>query len=349
MSFSDVLRGPARWPVLLVTALALAAAANFAIDRLVPPVYEASVLVLIPRTRPPLFPDADEPRAHRDDDERRRINNEVAKISSTMVLERAIAESLVDASPSLRASTSPVAYVRARLKVKPIPDTDIIDVSFESPSPEEAAVVVNVVTGVYLKVSRESDLAHHRQLRAGLIDYLSKLQDRKRQKIDEGEAAGLAAAVDRLRSERLASILIERAETDDAARQAELDGRAERLRALPSGHSETGKALARKAEIEAILREEGHVTRKLHNLEFSTSNEFITQPQTLARANPPTAPIRDLRWVGMGAATASILLAALAVGLQRGVPGGAKLDPVATPDREPAGRGPDASDPGRCG
>lgn len=131
-SFAHLLRGPLRRPALLATALVLAAAADFAIYRLVAPVFEASAYVLIPTSRPTLFPDADATRADRDEEARRVLRSEIALISIPTVIKDALGDPTVGESPTSRASASPLAHVRASLKVKPVPDTDLVAISYES-------------------------------------------------------------------------------------------------------------------------------------------------------------------------------------------------------------------------
>lgn len=329
MSSAPSTRKKARLWRLLLAAAALAAAVDLAIYWLVAPEFEASALVRLDSYPRRLFPDANETIADREAEARRFIAAQVAMIPTDRILDVVLAHPINGPYLAIKNSASPADAIRARLKVAQIPATDLIVISFKSTIPAEAADVVNTVVLAYIMWATDEKPDYERMLRSDMERCLSELRERKLRKLHERLSMGDAemnTLFNRQVYERLIPILIERGETDDAVKKAELENKGERLRAMLRGEGDAEKFLDWKADYEAIRRDEDDVSRKLLNLQFASAGRRSVATQVRI-ASVPKAPADDPRWLYMVVATAAVLLAGLAVGL--------RLDPDRAADDPP--------------
>jgi succinoglycan biosynthesis transport protein ExoP len=141
------LRGILRWwwQALIVWAV-LSVAVCVAIQYVVKPTYEASSLIRIEPTAQALF-ESSTPSSNFQN----YLETQIQLITSPNVLLAAASDSQASGMDGIRSSPEPEVVLRRMLVVKLLPKSFLIEVSTTSPSPAEAAGVVNSVVDAFLK------------------------------------------------------------------------------------------------------------------------------------------------------------------------------------------------------
>lgn len=181
-----------KWLWLIVLSSALAGLASFAVSYATTPVYEASTTILInqaPASRP-----------GGTDYNSVLASERLARTYAELLRKRPVLEEVVAA---LSLNTTPDALAK-RMRVAVLRDTQLIALSVEDTSPEQAAAIANEVVEVFSRQNRELQASRYGDSRQGLQAELNKLQadiDQTAMQLDEiGQqrpANGLQSAEER--------------------------------------------------------------------------------------------------------------------------------------------------------
>ncbi|UCG57952.1 MAG: polysaccharide biosynthesis tyrosine autokinase [Phycisphaerales bacterium] len=133
------------WTILLTTVLALVAA-YVHIDRATP-LYTSTSRVYVEQKIPRIIRDSEEGVMSRSQNY---LHTQAEVLRSAPVLTAALASPDMGRMQSFADVNSPIAALRAGLEIKVGKKDDIINVSFKSPYPSEAAQIVNTVVDAYV-------------------------------------------------------------------------------------------------------------------------------------------------------------------------------------------------------
>ncbi|WP_337176270.1 P-loop NTPase [Paludisphaera sp.] len=119
------------------------------------------------------------------DDRTVAIQTEIEQMRTDRVLDTALADARVSNLPFVRDSKSPRVDLRKQLKVVNDRNTNQVTVSLESPSPEEAAAIVNAVVAAYLDADNVYKTGADEVLMRNFRKHLDEMQAKRKQKEDE--------------------------------------------------------------------------------------------------------------------------------------------------------------------
>ncbi|WP_165250465.1 hypothetical protein [Paludisphaera soli] len=327
-----------RLTAFLLVSLIAAAAVDGAIFALVQPEYEAHTMIRVSPPPAGLFstsgPDRGLGLEHV-------IETEMATLTSDPILDTALSDLDVSNSAVARDSASPREEVRAGLRVENPRNTLFIRVAYASPSPKEAAAVVNAVVGSYMNLQSDYQSGDQRWFISRLDNYAKRLDEEMHQlterlaeQTSRSSRPGVVSPEDasaisftsltedlaRSTAERLVQVDLDLARERDPEKAADLKKTQAGLRALlalPVASRDDVTAHLEKRRIDEISRMQEEVRRKLEDAKFFDDRNFVGST-LVHQAQTPAAPSRNLRGPLMAAATGSILLIGLAIGLQPG-------------------------------
>ena len=98
------------------------------------------------------------------------FRTQIELIRSRWIMGRAVANERVKQLPEIRKQRDPIAWLRKRVTVASENDSDIFEIRYSSPEPENAALVVNEVTKQYLTAQEEEESRRTRDIVAALTE-----------------------------------------------------------------------------------------------------------------------------------------------------------------------------------
>lgn len=183
-----------RWLWLILTCTLLAALAAFVVSSQTPPIYRASVTLLVQQA----------PSANISDYTALLTSERLAKTYSQMLTARPVLETVIQA---LGLNETPAGLAN-RTKVEPVRDTQLIRLSVEDTDPRRAALLVNAIAEAFITQTRSMQEARYGESLAGVraqIDELAALIEETQAQI---EALGTPETAQRqAESARLETIL----------------------------------------------------------------------------------------------------------------------------------------------
>lgn len=178
IGFADVAGAARRRPVLVIGAMLLAAAIAFALSAVSPPVYQSSVTIMLEPGAGDaitLFPLAASS-LHRTE-----INTAVEILGSDSLLAqvwRTMAERRGERRTEGDLSARDIASLRRRIKVSPIPETELVRIRTRAPSPGEATDLANAMAAAYVRFSRTQARGEIAEVKAFLFGQLELVRTR---------------------------------------------------------------------------------------------------------------------------------------------------------------------------
>jgi capsular exopolysaccharide synthesis family protein len=153
------------WHIALPVGLLLASGAVVAVYYLTPATYTASAWLFIREMRPILVTNAlqEDPRKFR--------FNQIELMKSRPVLSPIVSDPAVAATPELLEEPDPVSYLRNRLRIRTLGESDYYVIEFTSRSPEKAAMIVNKVADEYYSIYQRHESKITQETIAKLIDH----------------------------------------------------------------------------------------------------------------------------------------------------------------------------------
>jgi succinoglycan biosynthesis transport protein ExoP len=170
-----------RWLVLLSVLVAMAAGFAY-VDR-IKPIYVSTSKLYVQQNAPPFL------RTEFGEPPRYNLYTQAALLSSTRILNAALATPEFTNMRTFAETDSPLAYLASNIRITVGKNDDIITVSFGSPYPSEAAGIVNGVVNAFMADHEENT----RKTSTDLLGGLQRERDRKNQELDRkrGELAEL--------------------------------------------------------------------------------------------------------------------------------------------------------------
>jgi polysaccharide biosynthesis transport protein len=150
---------PHRWLAALVTGLLLAATAGALVMYFYTPQYEATALLKIEDARPFVaFSSPD-----KNDQSERYVEMQLELLRSPLVLEPVLGRAEIAAMSELSRVVDRVKYLQDRLSAKQAGRSELYNITYKSPSAQDAANVVNAVAAEYIKIhgGDEFDRSQH--------------------------------------------------------------------------------------------------------------------------------------------------------------------------------------------
>ncbi len=153
------------WKIALPAGLVLAIVAVATTYWLFEPQYEAAALLEI-HEQPQYI--AFEPKEGGASKGYFRTQMEI--IRSRWILGRTVANEKIKQLPEIRKPKDPIDWLRKRVSVIAANDSDLFEIKYASPDPENAALVVNEVTQQYLTAEEEEESRRSRDIIAALTE-----------------------------------------------------------------------------------------------------------------------------------------------------------------------------------
>jgi capsular exopolysaccharide synthesis family protein len=181
------------WKLALPVSLLLAAAAVGAVYVLFEPQYEAAALLEINETTPFIAF-----QLHEGGVSKSYFNTQLGLIRSPWILGRTVIMENVKDLPEIRKNQpNQVEWLRKRINVSPIGDSDLFEIRYASASPDSAYLVVNEVTRQYLLAQEEVDARHYRNImEAALVvkqNQENKVNDLRKQIAETAKSSAATA------------------------------------------------------------------------------------------------------------------------------------------------------------
>jgi capsular exopolysaccharide synthesis family protein len=158
-----------RWIIVGCLAIALASAALYLYRAT--PIYSSTSQMYIQQNGPRIIGDLQSA----DTDIANYLLTQCEVITSTAVLSTAIAEPEMQAVKTLQGSDNPIGMLKSCVTAAVSAKSDLITVSAQSTSPEDAAVIVNTVVEAYVEYENKM----HRSTAAEVLRILQKEKDRE--------------------------------------------------------------------------------------------------------------------------------------------------------------------------
>ena len=165
------------WKWVVPLGLVLAAVAGALVFVFYVPKYEASALVKIEAETPFI---AFQQGAMSKDSERY-VQTQIELLRGPVVLTPMLSRPEIASIPEIKKSPDPLKYLQKQLSVRQIGKSELYEVSFVSPSPQNAASVANVVVAEYLSLQNREE----RQRSQIVIDVLEKERLERGTKVDQ--------------------------------------------------------------------------------------------------------------------------------------------------------------------
>jgi len=137
------------WHVALPIGLLLAAAVSGGLYAWTKPTYTASRWMLIMERPPSLL------HGQSVDDSRRFVSNQIELLRSPLVLEPILSDPAVASTPELANEIDPVLYLRTKLRIKALGQSEYFEIAFTSRSAEKAALIVDKVAEEYFALQQK--------------------------------------------------------------------------------------------------------------------------------------------------------------------------------------------------
>ncbi|MFQ6049244.1 MAG: hypothetical protein ACE5K7_07765, partial [Phycisphaerae bacterium] len=218
-----------RWLLAATIAVGCSVASCLGIWTWVRPLYGAAALVRIAPIVPRILYDteASKPMPLY----RSFVNTQARLLLSRDILQRAVQNPLVQDLGRFRDSPVTVESLARTVKVKQIPNTQLLEVRMLSPEAREVAPVVNAVVQAYMQTVGENELAQDSRTIASLERKRQALRNKRKQVADAirqmAEEYGTTALGDRqnvmLEAMRELTTALARAEVESLQAQARLD------------------------------------------------------------------------------------------------------------------------------
>jgi capsular exopolysaccharide synthesis family protein len=153
------------WHVTLPVALTCAAIAAGTIWLLSEPKFRAAAWLEMRETPEHIaYP--------RQDEARRYVQNQIELMRSSLVVGPVLSDPEIAEMADLREQDDPVLWLSRNLRVVSLGESEIFELSFDSPHPEDAARIVNAVVKSFLNLRNEQDGARNQKLLQLLDDEL---------------------------------------------------------------------------------------------------------------------------------------------------------------------------------
>jgi polysaccharide biosynthesis transport protein len=163
------------WMISLPVGLLLAAAAVGAVYWHFEPQYEAAALLEIAETSPFVAFEPKEPGVSK-----AFFRTQIEIIRSRWIMGRTVASENVKELPEIRKQLDPIDWLRKRVSVVSPNDSNVFEIKYSSPDPENAALVANEVTRQYQEAQTEEEAQRSREILKALNKQLtSRLDDVK--------------------------------------------------------------------------------------------------------------------------------------------------------------------------
>jgi capsular exopolysaccharide synthesis family protein len=159
------------WMIVIPAGVVIASGVAFIIWYMHVPKYEASALMMIEDSGPFVAFSSRATGSH----SQRYVQTQLELLRSPVVLEPVLSRTEIASLPELVGKQDRVAYLRERMSIRQIGQSELYNINYRSASPQAAANVVNAVIVEYLNIQKDDEFQRSQRV----IDILDEERNRR--------------------------------------------------------------------------------------------------------------------------------------------------------------------------